>query len=78
LREHFGIEKWQVFGGSWGQHAGARLRREARSRVTELVLRGIFPRPDEVEIKWFYQEGTSWNYLQKFFPDVREIQLVPS
>ncbi|PYS85711.1 MAG: prolyl aminopeptidase [Acidobacteria bacterium] len=49
LREHFGIDKWQVFGGSWG---------------STLAL-AFLCRPKE--IKWFYQEGTSW-----IFPDVWE------
>ena len=33
LREHLGIEKWQVFGGSWGSHPRARLRRDAPRRA---------------------------------------------
>ncbi|MEN4902454.1 prolyl aminopeptidase [Luteimonas sp. TWI662] len=63
LREHLGIEQWQVFGGSWGSTlALAYAQRHAR-RVTELVLRGIFMlRRDELE--WFYQEGAS-----RLFPE---------
>lgn len=66
LREHLGIDKWQVFGGSWGSTLALAYAESHPDRVTELVLRGIFLcRPKE--IKWFYQEGTSWIY-----PDVWE------
>jgi proline iminopeptidase len=64
LREHLSIERWQVFGGSWGSTLGLAYSEAHPTRVTELVLRGIFLlRPEE--IRWFYQEGTSW-----LFPDV--------
>jgi len=66
LREHLGIDKWQVFGGSWGSTLALAYAETHPDRVTELVLRGIFLcRPKE--IKWFYQEGTSW-----LFADVWE------
>ncbi len=53
-----------MFGGSLGQHAGARLRRRRiPERVTELVLRGIFMLRRS-ELRWFYQEGAS-----QIFPD---------
>lgn len=66
LREHLGIEKWQVFGGSWGSTLALAYAETHPDRVTELVLRGIFLcRPNEIQ--WFYQEGTSW-----VFPDVWE------
>ena len=53
LREHLGIEKWQVFGGSWGSTLSLAYAETHPERATELVLRGIFLcRPQE--IKWFY------------------------
>ncbi len=42
LREHLGIERWQVFGGSWGSTLGIAYAETYPERVTELVLRGIF------------------------------------
>jgi proline iminopeptidase len=63
LREHLGIDKWQVFGGSWGSTLALAYAETHPSRVTELVLRGIFLLRKE-EIRWFYQEGASW-----VFPD---------
>src|SRR5258707_11577857 len=73
LREHCGIDKWQVFGGSWGSTLALAYAEQHPERVTELVLRGIFLcRPKE--IKWFYQEGTSW-----IFPYVWEefLKVIP-
>jgi proline iminopeptidase len=63
LRSHLGIERWQVFGGSWGSTLALAYAETHPSRVTELVLRGIFLLREE-EIRWFYQEGASW-----VFPD---------
>jgi proline iminopeptidase len=63
LRTHLGIERWQVFGGSWGSTLALAYAETHPDRVTELVLRGIFLLRRE-EIRWFYQEGTSW-----IFPD---------
>ena len=61
LREHLGIDKWLVFGGSWGSTLSLAYAQTHPDRVTELVLRGIFLlRPEE--IRWFYQEGASAMY----------------
>ncbi|MFN0107245.1 MAG: prolyl aminopeptidase [Blastocatellia bacterium] len=66
LREHLGIEKWMVFGGSWGSTLALAYAQTHPDRVTSLALRGIFLcRPKE--IAWFYQEGAS-----AIFPDVWE------
>ena len=66
VREHLGIEKWLVFGGSWGSTLALAYAETHPTRVSELVLRGIFLLRDE-EIRWFYQEGASW-----IFPDAWE------
>ena len=42
LRTTLGIERWQVFGGSWGSTLGLAYAQTHPDRVTELVLRGIF------------------------------------
>ena len=42
LREHLGIERWLVFGGSWGSTLALAYAQTHPERVTELVLRGIF------------------------------------
>jgi proline iminopeptidase len=63
LREHLGVEKWCVFGGSWGSTLALAYAIAHPERVESLVLRGIFlltPR----ELRWFYQDGASM-----LFPD---------
>jgi proline iminopeptidase len=42
LRRHLGIERWQVFGGSWGSTLALAYAQTHPERCTELVLRGIF------------------------------------
>ena len=73
LREHLGIGRWQVFGGSWGSTLGIAYAETYPERVTELVLRGIFTLRRS-ELEWFYQEGSSW-----IFPDAFEdyLRVVP-
>lgn len=72
LRTHLGIEQWMVFGGSWGSTLALAYAETHPSRVTELVLRGIFLlRPEE--IRWFYQEGASWIYPDAWEPYVNHI-----
>jgi proline iminopeptidase len=63
IRERLGIERWLVFGGSWGSTLALAYAQRHPERVSALVLRGIFLcRPQE--IRWFYQEGAS-----RIFPD---------
>ena len=66
LREQLGIEKWQVFGGSWGSTLALAYAETHPDRVTELVLRGIFL-VRRSEIDWFYQGG-----CRALFPDAWE------
>jgi len=61
LRSHLGIEKWQVFGGSWGSTLALAYAEKHPERVSELVLRGIFLLRKQ-EIDWFYQRGASILY----------------
>lgn len=71
IREMLKIDKWVVFGGSWGSTLALAYAITHPERVKALVLRGIFLcRPSE--IKWFYQEGAS-----QIFPDVWDEYLKP-
>lgn len=63
LRLHLDIDKWQVFGGSWGSTLALAYAQTHPSRVTELVLRGIFMLR-RWELEWFYQSGAD-----ALFPD---------
>ena len=56
LREHLRIERWQVFGGSWGSTLALAYAQTQPLRVTALVLRGIFMLRRR-ELEWFYQRG---------------------
>lgn len=69
VRELFGIERWQVFGGSWGSTLALAYAQKHPERVTELVLRGIFMLR-HWELQWFYQEGAN-----RLFPDPWEYYL---
>ncbi len=71
LRVKLGLERWLVFGGSWGSTLALAYAETHPERVTELVLRGIFMvRPEEV--RWYYQDGASWLY-----PDLWEGFVAP-
>ncbi len=58
IREHLGIHKWALFGGSWGSTLSLIYAETHPERVTNLVLRGIFLMR-ESELNWFYKNGTS-------------------
>ena len=66
LRKHLGIERWLVFGGSWGSTLALAYSEAHPERVTELVLRGIFLLR-YAEIRWLYQHGAS-----EIYPDCWE------
>ncbi len=59
LRVMLSIEKWQVFGGSWGSTLAIAYAETHPERVTEIILRGIFLLRQR-ELDWYYQEGASW------------------
>lgn len=56
-----GVEKWQVFGGSWGSTLALAYAQAHPQRVTELVLRGIFLF-DQYEVDWLFREGADAIY----------------
>ena len=66
IRSHLGIERWVVFGGSWGSTLGLVYAETHPERVLGLILRGIFL-CTPWEIRWFYQEGAN-----RLFPDYWE------
>lgn len=71
LRTHLDIDKWLVFGGSWGSTLALTYAITHPERALALILRGIFLcRPSEIE--WFYQDGAS-----HIFPDIWDEYLKP-
>jgi len=72
IREHLEIDRWLVFGGSWGSTLALAYAQTYPERVRALVLRGIFLcRPHE--IAWFYQQGAN-----RLFPDYWEDFVSPA
>jgi proline iminopeptidase len=71
LRAALQIDKWQVFGGSWGSTLALAYSQSHPERVTEIILRGIFMLRKK-EIDWFYQHGAS-----EIFPDRWQEYLEP-
>lgn len=65
VRERYGIDKWLVFGGSWGSTLALAYAAKHPERVAGLVLRGIFLLRKS-EIDWFYQDGASHVYPDAF------------
>lgn len=63
IREHLKIDKWLVYGGSWGTTLSLYYAENYPKRVVGLILRGIFLARDE-DIKWLYQGGAGM-----FFPE---------
>jgi proline iminopeptidase len=75
IREHFGVEQWLVFGGSWGSTLSLAYAETHPERVRGLVLRGIFLcRPKE--IRWFYEDNQGASAI---FPETWEqyVRLIP-
>lgn len=81
LRTRLGVERWQVFGGSWGSTLALAYAQAHPQRVTELVLRGIFMLR-RWELEWFYQEGASrlfpeaWQQYLAAIPEVERHDLI--
>jgi proline iminopeptidase len=73
LRLHLGIERWHVFGGSWGSTLALAYAQAHPDRVRSLILRGIFL-GRKSEIDWFlYGIGTvfpeAWRAFAHFLPE---------
>lgn len=71
LREHVGVDKWVVFGGSWGSTLSLAYAVTHPNRTHGLILRGIFL-ISKAEIQWFYQSGAS-----RLFPDSYDRYIAP-
>ncbi|MCA0433689.1 MAG: prolyl aminopeptidase [Proteobacteria bacterium] len=71
LRQHLGVARWHVLGGSWGSTLALAYALTHPEPVLSLILRGIFTIQEE-EIRWFYQSGTSF-----LFPDAFEDFVAP-
>jgi proline iminopeptidase len=68
LRILLGVEKWQVFGGSWGSYLGLAYAEACPQRVSELVLRGIYLL-DDASIDWLYKPGGASQVFPSLFDE---------
>jgi proline iminopeptidase len=74
LREKFGIDRWHVFGGSWGSTLSLTYGVTHPDRCLGLILRGIFLTRRR-ELEWFYQYGSSEifaDYFERFRAEIPE------
>ncbi|WP_455203395.1 prolyl aminopeptidase [Kaarinaea lacus] len=74
IRGFLGVERWLIFGGSWGATLGLLYAQAHPKNVLALILRGIFLcRPEEID--WFYQGGAArvypdhWQEFVEAIPD---------
>ncbi len=65
LRQMVGVERWLVFGGSWGSTLALAYAETHAERVTGLILRGIFTLR-RWELEWYYQHGASLLFPDKW------------
>lgn len=83
IRAHLGIERWLVFGGSWGSTLALAYAQAHPDRVTGLVLRGIFLARDE-ELRWFNEmDGGArcifperWARFRDFIPEAERGNMI--
>lgn len=71
IRRRIGVERWSVFGGSWGAALGLLYAEAHPRRVSELILRGVFLMSQR-ELDWFYGGGAA-----QFFPELWEEFVAP-
>ena len=66
IRQHLQIERWLLFGGSWGSTLSLIYAETHPERVLGLILRGVFLCREQ-DTAWFYQDGA-----KRIFPDYWE------
>jgi len=73
IRRHLGVDRWMVFGGSWGATLGLLYTKTFPEKVTGLILRGTFLARRQ-DLEWFAKGGAGW-----IFPDYWEefISVIP-
>jgi len=71
IRKHLGIDKWLVFGGSWGSTLGLAYAERHPSRVTGMILRGIFL-ARRSELEWSFTDG-----VRRIWPDAWDAFVAP-
>ena len=81
LRRQLRIEKWLLFGGSWGATLALAYAEQFPERVTAMVLRAAFA-ARQSELDWLYRNGAAhifpeaWMRFQAFIPEVERSDLI--
>ncbi len=63
IRTKLGVERWVIFGGSWGSALGLVYAQTFPNRVLGMILRGSFL-ADKRDMAWFFEDG-----VRRIFPD---------
>lgn len=73
IREALNIDRWLLFGGSWGSTLSLVYAQAHPKRVAGLILRGVFLSREQ-DLRWLYTEGAS-----RIFPDhwTHFVELIP-
>jgi proline iminopeptidase len=72
LRQHLGIDRWLVFGGSWGATLALAYAETHPDAVTELVLRGVWMARNS-EIDFEFKQGCNWIFPEAWAQFVSHI-----
>ncbi len=81
IRQTLGIERWVVFGGSWGACLALVYAQTHPERVAALVLRGVFTMT-RAELDWFYGGGAAgfwpdqWRAFAQMVPEAERCDLI--
>lgn len=81
IRERLSIDRWTVFGGSWGATLGLLYAQAHPARVAQLVLRGVFTMT-RAELDWFYGGGAgkfwpeTWARFQDLIPEAERDDMI--
>ena len=76
IRLHLNIDKWVLFGGSWGTTLSLLYAQQFPERVLALILRGIFL-CRQIDLDWLYQDGCNrvfTDYWQEFIKPIPEAE----
>jgi proline iminopeptidase len=82
LRTHLAVERWLVFGGSWGSTLALAYAQAHRERILGLVLRGIFL-ARAWEVRWFMHDmrfvfPEAWRAFASFLPEAERGDILAS
>lgn len=81
IREALGIDRWIVFGGSWGATLALVYAETHPDRAIHLVLRGVFL-ATRAELDWFYGGGAGafwperWRHFADMVPEAERGDLI--